>query len=153
MSYHSLEELSAQAKELIVEYVDKCDSLKPKERTQIPAQEMPTQDPLIRRTNLEEVAIGFSEDQARIEAMRCLQCVKKNCVQDCPVNIDIPAFVNKIAHGDFEGAADGRQHALAGADVPCGEHDAAVPGVDGGAYGGVVGDAAWDGGVDVGEHG
>ncbi|HEX3024413.1 MAG TPA: NADPH-dependent glutamate synthase [Chitinophagaceae bacterium] len=105
MSYQSPEELSAKAKELIVEYVNKCDTLKPKERTQIPAQEMPTQDPFIRRTNLEEVAIGFSEEQARIEAMRCLQCIKKNCVQDCPVNINIPGFVNKIAHGDFEGAA------------------------------------------------
>ena len=105
MTYQSPEELSVKAKELIVEYIDRCDSLKPKERTQIPAQEMPTQDPIVRRTNLLEVSIGFSEEQARIEAMRCLQCVKKNCVMDCPVNIDIPGFINKIAHGDFEAAA------------------------------------------------
>jgi glutamate synthase (NADPH/NADH) small chain len=105
MTYHSPEELSEKAKELMVEYLDRFENLRPKERTQIPAQEMPTQDPDVRRTNLQEVAIGFSEEQARIEAMRCLQCVKKNCVMDCPVNIDIPGFINKIAYGDFEAAA------------------------------------------------
>jgi len=105
MSHLSAEELSLKAKEVIVQYIDKCDTLKQKERTKIPAQEMPTQDPFIRRTNLNEVAIGFSEEQARIEAMRCLQCIKKNCVDDCPVGIDIPGFINKIAHGDFESAA------------------------------------------------
>jgi glutamate synthase (NADPH/NADH) small chain len=104
MTYHSPEELSEKAKELMVEYLDRFENLRPKERTQIPAQEMPTQDPDVRRTNLQEVAIGFSEEQARIEAMRCLQCVKKNCVMDCPVNIDIPGFINKIAYGDFEAA-------------------------------------------------
>jgi len=102
---HSSEELSAKAKELLVEYLDKYDTLKPKDRTKIPSQEMPTQDPFIRRNNLEEVSLGFTEEQARVEAMRCLQCVKKNCVQDCPVNIDIPGFVNHIAHGNFEEAA------------------------------------------------
>lgn len=105
MIHHTPEELSAKAKDLIVEYIDKFETLKSKERTQIPSQEMPTQDPIVRRSNLNEVAIGFSEEQAQLEAMRCLQCVKKNCVEDCPVNIDIPGFVNRIAHGDFDGAA------------------------------------------------
>jgi glutamate synthase (NADPH/NADH) small chain len=105
MSYVSPEELSSKAKELIVEYLDKYDSLKPKERTKIPSQEMPTQDPLVRRNNLEEVALGYTADQAQVEAMRCLQCIKKNCIQDCPVNIDIPGFIQHIAYGNFEKAA------------------------------------------------
>lgn len=98
-------ELAKQAKELLVDYLDKIDVLKPKDRTKIPAQEMPTQDPETRSHNLEEVSMGYTMEQARIEAMRCLQCVKKNCMEGCPVKIDIPSFISHIAHGDFESAA------------------------------------------------
>jgi len=79
--------------------------MKPKDRMAIPPQEMINQDPYIRRANLDEVALGFTEEQARIEAMRCLQCIKKTCVADCPVGIDIPGFIGKIAVGEFDKAA------------------------------------------------
>lgn len=106
MSHKSAEQLSNEAKEIIVNYLDKIDTLKNKERTSIPAQEMPSQDPVERITNLDEVALGYTVEQARIEAMRCLQCVKKSCVDDCPVRIDIPRFINYIAHEEFENAAE-----------------------------------------------
>ncbi|MDX9923844.1 MAG: NADPH-dependent glutamate synthase [Ignavibacteriaceae bacterium] len=105
MSHKTIEQFSEEAKILIADYVTRVDDLKAKERTKIPAQEMPAQDPSIRVMNLDEVALGYTMEQARIEAMRCLQCVKKNCVDDCPVKIDIPRFIDHVAHSDFEGAA------------------------------------------------
>ena len=82
MMHHTAEQLSEEAKKLIVEYLDKIDTLKAKERTKIPPQEMPSQDPEVRSHNLEEVALGYTLEQARIEAIRCLQCVKKTCIED-----------------------------------------------------------------------
>ena len=105
MSHITPEQLSEEAKKLIVDYLSKIDELKTKDRMKIPVQEMPTQDPEVRSHNLDEVALGFTIEQARIEAMRCLQCVKKNCVDDCPVKIDIPRFIDHLAHGDMENAA------------------------------------------------
>lgn len=105
MSHKTQELLSNEAKELIAEYISKIDEMKPKERTKIPVQEMPSQDPMVRINNLDEVALGYTIEQARIEAMRCLQCVKKTCVEDCPVKIDIPKFINHIAHAEFDSAA------------------------------------------------
>ena len=104
MSHLTAEQLSEEAKILIAEYLNKIDDMKAKERMKIPAQEMPAQDPEVRSHNLEEVAIGYTMEQARIEAMRCLQCVKKTCVDDCPVKIDIPRFIDHVAHGDIENA-------------------------------------------------
>jgi glutamate synthase (NADPH/NADH) small chain len=66
--------------------------------------EMPVQDPQIRRGNFLEVALGYTEAQAVDEAKRCLGCKNKPCVADCPVNIDIPGFIGEIAAGNFEGA-------------------------------------------------
>ncbi len=106
MNFRTLEELSNDAKKLIADYVSRIDDIKAKERTKIPAQEMPAQDPEVRSHNLDEVALGYTMDQARIEAMRCLQCVKKTCVEDCPVKIDIPRFIDHIAHAKFQDAAD-----------------------------------------------
>ena len=106
MNHRTLEELSNDAKKLIADYVSRIDDMKAKERTKIPAQEMPAQDPEVRSHNLEEVALGYTMEQARIEAMRCIQCVKKTCVEDCPVKIDIPRFINHIAHEEFQDAAD-----------------------------------------------
>ena len=106
MNHRTLEELSNDAKKLIADYVSRIDDIKPKERTKIPAQEMPSQDPEVRSHNLDEVALGYTIEQARIEAMRCLQCVKKTCVDDCPVKIDIPRFINHIAHEKYQDAAD-----------------------------------------------
>lgn len=68
-------------------------------------EEMPRQAPEVRRTNFQEVALGYTEEQAVKEAQRCLQCKKKPCVTGCPVEIDIPAFVGFIAQGKFAEAA------------------------------------------------
>lgn len=75
--------------------------LKPKERLAIPSQDMPQQDPAVRRSNVSEVALGYTEQQARIEAMRCLQCRNAPCVQGCPVKINIRDFVGAIARGEY----------------------------------------------------
>ncbi len=106
MSHLTAEQLSEEAKKLIADYVSRIDDMKAKERMKIPAQEMPAQDPEVRSHNLDEVAIGYTMEQARIEAMRCIQCVKKSCVEDCPVRIDIPRFINHIAHEEYQNAAD-----------------------------------------------
>ncbi len=66
--------------------------------------EMPTQAPEIRAHNFSEVALGYSEETAVDEALRCLGCKNMPCVDGCPVNIRIPEFIAKIKEGDFEGA-------------------------------------------------
>ncbi|MBQ8341867.1 MAG: FAD-dependent oxidoreductase, partial [Clostridia bacterium] len=66
--------------------------------------EMPTQDPRVRAHNFEEVALGYTAEQAMDEAARCLNCKKPVCVTGCPVSINIPAFLARAAKGDFEGA-------------------------------------------------
>ena len=65
---------------------------------------MPHQDPLVRARNFHEVAIGYTEEMAIDEALRCLSCKHMPCVSGCPVNIHIPEFINRIKEGDFEGA-------------------------------------------------
>ena len=65
---------------------------------------MPVQDAKLRATNFEEVTLGYSPEQARDEALRCLNCKNKPCVSGCPVAVDIPAFLAKVAAGDDEGA-------------------------------------------------
>ncbi len=65
---------------------------------------IPTQEPQIRARNFDEVALGYTEELAIDEAMRCLNCKNMPCVSACPVNIHIPAFIEKIKEGDFEGA-------------------------------------------------
>lgn len=66
--------------------------------------EMPVQDPKLRAHNFEEVALGYSEQQAVEEAARCLNCKNKPCVSGCPVAIDIPAFIERVRERDFEAA-------------------------------------------------
>ena len=66
--------------------------------------EMPTQDPKVRAHNFDEVALGYTEEQAIDEAARCLNCKNMPCVSGCPVKIHIPEFISKIKEGDFEGA-------------------------------------------------
>ncbi len=66
--------------------------------------EMPTQDPKQRAHNFDEVALGYSEEQAISEANRCLNCKNMPCVSGCPVKIHIPEFIDKIKEGDYEGA-------------------------------------------------
>lgn len=65
---------------------------------------MPTQEPDVRNCNFNEVALGYTYDMAVGEAKRCLGCKNKPCVSDCPVAIDIPAFIAKVAAEDMEGA-------------------------------------------------
>lgn len=66
--------------------------------------EMPVQDPIVRSGNFDEVALGYSEEQAVDEAERCLGCKNRPCVGGCPVAIDIPEFIARIKERDFEGA-------------------------------------------------
>lgn len=66
--------------------------------------EMMTQAPEVRARNFDEVALGYTEEQAIDEAKRCLNCRNMPCVSGCPVRIHIPAFIAKVAEGDFEGA-------------------------------------------------
>ena len=65
---------------------------------------MPHQDPSVRAKNFEEVALGYTKEQAIEEAKRCLNCKNKPCVGGCPVKIYIPDFIEKVKEGDFEGA-------------------------------------------------
>ena len=65
---------------------------------------MPTQDAQVRAHNFDEVALGYTEEMAIDEAMRCLNCKNMPCVNGCPVKIHIPEFISKIKEGDFEGA-------------------------------------------------
>lgn len=76
----------------------------PKEKMAIPQEAMPEQDPKVRAHNMNEVALGYTKEQAMKEASRCLQCPTKPCMQGCPVAIDIPGFLAKAAEGDFAGA-------------------------------------------------
>ncbi len=65
---------------------------------------MPVQSPERRAANFREVALGYTPDQAVEEATRCLDCKNRPCVSGCPVGIDIPGFVGRIAARDFDGA-------------------------------------------------
>ena len=62
---------------------------------------MPEQDPTVRATNFGEVALGYTEEMARSEAERCLQCKNQPCVAGCPVNVQIPDFIGLIAEGQY----------------------------------------------------
>lgn len=66
--------------------------------------EMPSQAPEIRAHNFSEVALGYDEETAVSEAMRCLNCKNTPCVSGCPVNISIPEFISRIKERDYEGA-------------------------------------------------
>ena len=67
---------------------------------------MPVQDADVRNKNFEEVALGYTYDMAVNEARRCLNCKNKPCVGACPVQIDIPAFIERVTEEDMEGAFD-----------------------------------------------
>jgi glutamate synthase (NADPH/NADH) small chain len=104
MSDRTTDELQQEASFLWNLYTERAKALKVKERQKIPAQIMPVQNAALRSQNMEEVALGYSYEQARVEALRCLQCAKKNCIEGCPVKIDIPRFIDHIANGEMEQA-------------------------------------------------
>ena len=68
--------------------------------------DMPRQKPEVRARNFNEVALGYTEDMALEEASRCLGCKKPSCVKGCPVEIDIPAFIEFIKEGKYREAID-----------------------------------------------
>lgn len=75
-----------------------------KDRMKISRQPMPEQDPKVRARNFDEVPLGYTPNMAKIEALRCIQCKNRPCMEGCPVEIDIPGFIALIAEGDFLGA-------------------------------------------------
>jgi glutamate synthase (NADPH/NADH) small chain len=76
-----------------------------KEKLKVPRQKMPEQEPKVRARNFDEVPFGYPPELAEMEASRCLQCKKPKCIEGCPVEVEIPAFVKLISEGDFAGAA------------------------------------------------
>ena len=75
------------------------------ERNMAPSKcPMPSQEPQVRNKNFDEVALGYTYEMAVSEAKRCLDCPKKPCQSGCPVGIDIPAFIARVAAEDLEGA-------------------------------------------------
>ena len=73
----------------------------PPKKLDLTRREMPKQEPEVRRYNFSEVALGFTADLAMEEAKRCIQCAARKCVDNCPVEIDIPGFIQCVAEGDF----------------------------------------------------
>jgi glutamate synthase (NADPH) small chain len=73
-----------------------------KPAARIPVRE---QDPQIRRNNFDEVSFGYNEEEAVAEASRCLNCKNPLCIKDCPVSIEIPAFITQIKSRNFNEAA------------------------------------------------
>ncbi len=79
-------------------------SARVKRNPKAPRQQMPLLDPERRATTCDEVALGFNSEQARIEALRCLNCKDPKCIDACPLRIDIKSFIGLMAEGQF-GAA------------------------------------------------
>lgn len=71
----------------------------------IPRVPVREQDPEKRAANFEEVCYGYDAEEAQLEASRCLNCKKPRCVERCPVHVDIPGFISKVAAGEFREAA------------------------------------------------
>ena len=68
-------------------------------------QRMPEQEPKARARNFNEVPLGYTPEMAQLESSRCLSCKKPKCIEGCPVEIDIPAFIERINKGDYAEAA------------------------------------------------
>ncbi|MDR2313281.1 MAG: NADPH-dependent glutamate synthase [Spirochaetaceae bacterium] len=100
--------LSAGAEALLASITGKkaLGPLSARDRSAIPPQEMPAQDPRERGKNVSEVALGYTEAQARLEAERCLGCKNQPCVKGCPVAVPIPRFITEIQKGLFKEAVD-----------------------------------------------
>lgn len=79
--------------------------LPPKERTKIPRQKMPEQEPGQRRHNFEEVNLGLNFHLATQEAMRCIECAHPKCIDGCPVGVKVKEFVAMVLEGNYLAAA------------------------------------------------
>ncbi len=102
--YISFEQLAKSANEEFAKINGK--TLSPKDRMAIPQQIMPTGEPKARARQMSEVALGYTKEQAIVEANRCLQCKNQPCVNGCPVNVPIPQFIAEVAKGEFKKAVD-----------------------------------------------
>ena len=71
----------------------------------IPRVPVREQDPKVRATNFEEVCYGYNDEEAALEASRCLNCKNPKCVASCPVQINIPEFIHHITEGNIHEAA------------------------------------------------
>ncbi len=76
--------------------------LKTKDRMKIKRTEMPLRDPEVRKHDFDEVPVGFTMEEAVLEASRCIDCGKPHCVEGCPVNINIPGFLKALEKGDMQ---------------------------------------------------
>jgi glutamate synthase (NADPH/NADH) small chain len=94
-------ELDNEAKSILEQFKTRENAIPPKERLAIPQQPMPEQAPEERIKNTSEVALGYTENQAKAEALRCLNCKNAQCIEGCPVRIDIPSFIACITNGDY----------------------------------------------------
>ncbi len=103
MEPKTLSTLAAEARTELAKWAGRPD-LSPKERRLIPVQEMPIQPARERVHNMREVALGYTEEQAAVEALRCLQCKNSPCTAGCPVGVNIPGFVRAVARGDLRQA-------------------------------------------------
>ncbi|HEY3270188.1 MAG TPA: NADPH-dependent glutamate synthase [Geothrix sp.] len=79
--------------------------IKPSQKMKIPRQEMACQPPELRVCNFDEVSLGLSPEQAKLEAARCIMCKHPACIEGCPVSINIPAFLQQIVNDDPQAAA------------------------------------------------
>lgn len=104
MNHKNKEQLASQAKSLWTSIKDK--KLTPKERMEIPSQEMATAEAKIRFRQMNEVALGYTDEQARLEAARCLGCKNRPCVNACPVGVPIPEFIAFVQEGNYKSAVD-----------------------------------------------
>ena len=98
--YKDPKELKKEADE-ILQFIN-ANELKNKDRISLAQQDMPSQDPNVRRNNVDEVALGYFDSQVQVEAARCLQCKNAPCIKGCPVEIDIPAFIKAAGEGDYQ---------------------------------------------------
>jgi len=104
MSHKTREDISRDASVAWASLKGKA--LGPKDRMAIPAQEMATGEPAVRAREMSEVSLGYTEDQALLEASRCLGCKNRPCVSACPVGVPIPEFIACVQGGDYKKAVD-----------------------------------------------
>lgn len=72
----------------------------------IPRVAVREQDPKLRATNFEEVCFGYNDEEAALEASRCLNCKVPRCMEKCPVHVNIPGFIKHLSEGNVRAAAD-----------------------------------------------